>query len=98
MYIPKPDRLISTNLFAFGEKAGWEKWSPLIRVGYYFRALLEGGLVPSSATRLTMIEIAQTRGDSELLQQVVSSGNSSQLRSNEDPFNRYLMKGTVLPL
>ena len=58
-----------------------------------FRALLEGGLVPSSATRLTMIEIAQTRGDSELLQQVVSCGNTDQPRSNEDPFNRYLMKG-----
>ncbi|KAL5260826.1 hypothetical protein ACHWQZ_G006754 [Mnemiopsis leidyi] len=55
------------------------------------KALLEGGLIPSSATRLTMIEIAQTRGDSELLQHVVSCGNHNKI--NEDPFNRYLLKG-----
>ena len=53
--------------------------------------------MPSSATRLSMIEIAQTRGDSELLQQVVSCGNTSQPRNNEDPFNRYLLRGKLRP-
>ena len=42
-----------------------------------------------------MIEIAQTRGDSELLQQVVSCGNVNQSKINEDPFNRYLLKGLL---
>lgn len=61
----------------------------------FFRALLDGGLMPSSATKMSMIEIAQTRGNNELLQLAVSCGNS-QLQPRvitDDPFNRYLQRG-----
>ena len=59
-----------------------------------FRVLLDGGLVPSSATKLSMIEVSQSRGDNDLLQLVVSCGNTpQQSRLSEDTSNRYLQRG-----
>ena len=50
-------------------------------------------LSPSVETRMTMIEIAQGRGNGELLHLVVNCGNIPQPRIGNDPFNRYLQRG-----